>query len=379
MKLCDSVLEKIWANLFFCFFTIQILSPMINGKTIYLDVVIALLNPCFWVWLFGKFEFRLNYFFSLLAFAVFCICGHAEAAIKFFLIAIEVCCLLYLDLKNMWYIKIYFVISCAFLILQQIFLVYSPEVSVLLGPTNIASLVWGDYASATFTNFYDVFEFGLPRTSGLSREAGFFASLMAMIFLNDYCAKKYDGKKMNFKHKILYIISYIGSFSKVSLVLPLQVLLLHVARYVRCIPFGMIVVMYFALFVYIGNSNTKFLLEPENVTFLHRFGGYVSILGVDIQSFLFGIDITRIQDMYSMPVADFKNFAGFSGFVLQNGFIATFVFFVALYMLGINSLGVLMLLLTTLTTSFETMQNFIVLQYFMLFRYKIFQQNIKWL
>ena len=55
---------------------------------------------------------------------------------------------------------------------------------MLIGPNNIASLVWGNYATETFTNFYAVFEFGLPRTAGLSREAGFFASFLAVMVLN---------------------------------------------------------------------------------------------------------------------------------------------------------------------------------------------------
>ena len=77
-----------------------------------------------------------------------------------------------------------------------------------------------------------------------------------------------------------------------------------------------------------------------------------------------------------MSVLEFKDFAGFAGFIIKNGIISEFVFFIALYMLGINSLGVFVLLFTTITTSPDTMQNFIVLQYYMLCKYKIFKNVV---
>jgi len=43
--------EKILGLLFFVFFTAQILSPSIADRTIYLELVIAVLNPYFWIWL----------------------------------------------------------------------------------------------------------------------------------------------------------------------------------------------------------------------------------------------------------------------------------------------------------------------------------------
>ena len=56
------LLEKIWAALFFLFFTAQILSPMINGKTIYMEIVIALLNPYFLYWIVKNFRLKKDMF-----------------------------------------------------------------------------------------------------------------------------------------------------------------------------------------------------------------------------------------------------------------------------------------------------------------------------
>lgn len=192
------LLEKIWALLFFLFFTAQILSPMINGRTVYMEIVIALLNPCFLYWMLKNLRLKKRYIFVVFSIGVFCICGHVETGIKFALILFEVICLFYLKSKNLWYIKFFFCISFAFLVAQQVFLVISPEIAMLIGPNGIAHSVWGSYATTTNTNFYAIFEFGLPRTSGLSREAGFFASFLAVILLNEYCEHKEENKKIGF-------------------------------------------------------------------------------------------------------------------------------------------------------------------------------------
>ena len=371
-----ALLEKIWAALFFLFFTAQILSPMINGKTIYMEIVIALLNPSFLYWILKNFKFEKKYVFVVFSIGFFCICGHVETGIKLALILFEVVCLFYLRSKNLWYAKFFFFISFLFLVAQQVFLVVSPEIAMLIGPNNIASLVWGNYATETFTNFYAVFEFGLPRTAGLSREAGFFASFLAVMVLNEYYDKKEENKKIGFASKIMYILAYIASFSKISISLIIQIMSLNFNKIFSYIPFGFVVILYFFVFSLFSNFNTEFLLDTSNVTFLHRFGGYVSMLDLDVWDVLFGIEISKIQDIYSMSVLEFKDFAGFAGFIIKNGIISVFVFFIALYMLGINSLGVFVLLFTTITTSPDTMQNFIVLQYYMLFKYKIFKNVV---
>lgn len=366
-------LEKIWAALFFLFFTAQVLSPMIYGNTIYMEILIALLNPCFLLWIFKKFRLRKKYIFFIFSVGCFGLCGHFDTSVKLILIFFEVICLFYLREKGLWYVKYFFCISFLLLIGQQIFLFVSPEIAIMLGPENISTFFWGNYATEACTNFYEVFEFGLPRTSGLSREAGFFASFLTVMLLNEYYDKKEKKQDIGLLSKIMYAVAYVASFSKVSFIVLLQMLALKFKSAFRYLPFGCVVILYFFMFCVFSNYNRDFLLDPSNETFLHRFGGYVSILDLDMLDALFGIEISKIQDIYSMPVSGYKDFAGFAGFVIKNGIVSVCVFLMALYMLGINSLGVFILLFTTLTTSPDTMQNFIVLQYYMLFRYRIFK------
>ena len=49
-----SKIESILSHLFYFFFTAQIFSPYIAGRTIYLEVLIALINPYFIQWCIKK-------------------------------------------------------------------------------------------------------------------------------------------------------------------------------------------------------------------------------------------------------------------------------------------------------------------------------------
>lgn len=124
-------------------------------------------------------------------------------------------------------------------------------------------------------------------------------------------------------------------------------------------------------------ENMDHWMAEENETFIHRFGGYSSLFNMDCLDFLLGVDVSKIGDVYAKYIefSGLNLFAGSIGFIIQNGFISAVSFFVALYMLGINSLGIVVLLLGTITTSPETMQNFIILQYFILIRYGMFRKS----
>lgn len=373
----SSLIEKIWANLFCLFFTAQILSPMIDGKTIYLEIIVAFFNPLYINWLIKNFRLKISYIVAAFSIILFFLCGHADTGIKFLLIIFEVTCLLYMRKKQLWYFFQYFIVSFLFLVAQQLFLLIDPSVASMIGPTNIAQTVWGQYATATFTSFYAIFEFGLPRTSGLSREAGFFASYMSLLFLEEYCYSQERGISISLKHKIVYIVSYIFSFSKVSIVLLMQLFVIKLRGFFKYLPYGRGVLLFFLLMGLLAYENMDHWMAEENETFIHRFGGYSSLFNMDCLDFLLGVDVSKIGDVYAKYIefSGLNLFAGSIGFIIQNGFISAVSFFVALYMLGINSLGIVVLLLGTITTSPETMQNFIILQYFILIRYGMFRKS----
>lgn len=369
------LIEKIWANLFCLFFTAQILSPMIDGKTIYLEIVFALLNPLYIGWLLLNVKLKLPYIMVAFSILLFCLCGHAETGIKFVLIIFEVTCLMYMNKRKILYLKQYFLISFIFLVAQQVFLLLDPAMAILIGSQNIAKTIWGSYSTSAFTNYYALVEFGIPRTSGLSREAGFFASYMAVMFLNEYCYQKESGVKINLLGKVVYLSAYVFSFSKISIGLILQILIIKFRNIIKEIPYFVVVILFYVIVTIISICNYDYILMPENITFLHRFGAYITIFDVSFYDLLFGVDLNGLPSAFRVPIEldGLKVFAGFAGFILENGLVSVSFMFITIYVLGINSLGILMLLVSTLTTSPDTMQNFIILQYYVLFRYRMFR------
>lgn len=177
MNLLNNKIEHLYSNLFFLFFTAQILSPYISGKTIYLEVIIAIFNPYFWKWIYDKnniHKIDKNYILVILGLILIAILGHISTAVKILVIFLCVIHLFYLYDKNLWKLNRYLIISILLGIMQFIFTFIDPIMAALIGPTSISTFIWGDSATPTYTNFFTVFYF--PRVSGLSREAGFFAS-----------------------------------------------------------------------------------------------------------------------------------------------------------------------------------------------------------
>lgn len=361
-------IEKFYAHLFFVFFVAQILSPSVGEKTLYLEIIVALINPFFLFWI-KKQPIRKRYFFVYIAILAVMIFGNISLAIKFFTITISVFFLFYSYDKKLFFLKPYIIISIAFAIFQLYFTFFNPELAQLIGPTNISKMIWGNYATATFTNFYTVFWF--PRVSGLSREAGFFASFLVAYILFLYLDNKNKHISSSYLYKILLSVGYVVSFSKMSLVL-IAVFVLNQLKYlIDKIPFLLTLVVFVLCLMFFWDSQRNYLLEYENITFLHRFGGYASLFDVDLLQLLFGINSpSEINTQLAYIVnEDLKNFAGFSGFILHNGILVVTILLVALYYMGISSTGLIILLLLTINVQLDTNQNFVVLSYFIILKF----------
>ena len=206
-------MQKIYSNLFFFFFVAQIFSPYIHGMTIYLEIIVALLNPLFWKWvLSGRRDYSL--YVLILLVPIFFL--KITVSIKLLSLMISVAYLFYTYKIHQFYLLRYLVLSIIVAIAQFVLFYIRPELSIMIGPNNIANMIWGEYATPTFTNFYEVM-IGIIRVSGLSREAGFFASLLICSIIFYYLDKR---KKDYYKWLPLLLgIGYIISFSKMSLLL----------------------------------------------------------------------------------------------------------------------------------------------------------------
>lgn len=368
MNLLNNRMEHIYSNLFFLFFTAQILSPYILGRTIYLEVIIAILNPYFWKWVYKKnniYKINIKYIFVVLGLILIAILGHIDTSIKILVIFFCVIHLFYLYDKNLWKLNRYLIISILIGIVQFSLTFIDPIMAGMIGPSAISTLIWGDLATPTYTNFFTVFYF--PRVSGLSREAGFFASYIMVTIFFLYIERKKYSKKIH----LLYFIGYVISFSKMSVVIIGAFFVDFLKKIINNIPMGLGVLLFIMVASIFVELNKDFILNDDNISFFHRFSGYLSLYNLDVQDILFGVEVEKIGDYFSKinVVENMGGFAGLSGWIIENGAIVAGIFFIMLYMLGINMTGIYILLLFTLNVSVDSNQNFVVLTYFIIFKY----------
>jgi len=362
-------LEKIYANLFFLLFTAQILSPSIYGKTIYLEVFVAIINPFFLLWL-KKQNIKRSYFYSFMSIMFIIIIGNWVSAVKISTILLEVSFLFYAYERNVFYLKRYLFLSIIVAMFQFYFTLTNPLMASLIGPENIAKTVWGKYATATNTNFYSIFLF--PRVSGLSREAGFFASLIVAYIFFIYLENKKKHTSLPWPQKFILTVGYILSFSKMSLTLFFAYIIEKLKNILNKIPRIIVVIFFLVSMIVLWSTNENYLLKPSNITFTHRFGGYVALTDINLKQLIFGVTHTGEIDN---PVSKFLenngylHFAGFAGFILNYGILTTISLLLFLFFMGVNTTGIILLILFTINVQFDTNQNFVVLTYFLILKF----------
>lgn len=368
-KLKLTSIERLYSNLFFFFFVAQIFSPYIYGATLYIEVILVCLNPFFINWIL-KLKTKKYYFLVIFIFLGF-LCFYKILLIKIICIFLCILFLLYTYERDIFYLKKYLLLSIFIAIVQFLFLYTNPKISYFFGPSNLSQLVWEEYATPTFTNFYRIFL--IPRVSGLSREAGFFASLLTISIFLFYIDAKIQNKRISIFLIIFWLIGFIISFSKMSMILFIFFLLYKNRKHVNIISPALIFlffIIFMYLFVFILND---FLIDPSNFTFLHRFGGFGVISSMDFFQILFGVD--NIKEIYH-PYIDlviengFSDFAGLSGFIINYGLIFTILYFLLLCKIfKFDSFALIALLLMTINVDIVTNQNFVILTYFFIILY----------
>src|SRR6185312_4670019 len=113
----------------------------------------------------------------------------------------------------------------------------------------------------TFTNYYSVF--ALTRVGGLSREGGFFATLILnciLIYWIDHRERGYTSKPV----RAMLVVGFILSLSKMSLVLIPAMLVIKYRRWVDRIPFAVIPVIFSIPLMVFAAQSFDFLAAAEN-------------------------------------------------------------------------------------------------------------------
>ena len=366
-KSTNKLIEVILSNLFFFFFVAQICSPYVAGRTLYLELFIVICNPYFFFWLKSQ-KITQAALWLIAGLSILLILIQFVLVLKLLAISFTVLFLFYAHDKKIFYLKRYLLLSICIAILQFIFLFIDPNLSRLIGPQNISLALWGQYATPTFTNFYTVFWF--PRVSGLSREAGFFASFLIVSIFYFYLNNRRNGFRLKSKISNLFLwTGYILSFSKMSVLILLLIIVEKVKLFLNKIPLTIITIAYVVGMMFFWEINKTFMFE--NITFLHRFASYPSLFDVELSQLLFGINnVNEIESIFAKELSySFDTFAGFGGFLLDKGIIVIFVFLIILWITGVSSTGILILLLLTMNVQPDTNQNFVVMVYFIIYKF----------
>ena len=361
--------SKILAHLFFLFFTCIILSPEINKQTFYLYWIIPIFDFSFILNL-KNIKIKRKILLCILSITIILVIYRQFITIlRIYLIIYTLLYLNYLNRSNYFYLLYkYMNFNIIVAIFQFGFGYINPKIAYQIGPTNIAKIIWGNYATVTFTNFYSIGF--LKRASGLSREVGFFASLLIIVIMI-YCEdRKIKKSKIQY---LLFFIGYIIGFSKMSFILPAYFLLKKIKKYINifslAIGSGIIIIGIICVSIYL-NSRGYFNIE-SHVTWIHRLGGYFIITQYNLREFLYPLpNIAKIYEkypiMYLKYIMDNDFFTGLSHMILHMGIIIYILFLLLLKECKVTSYKYLILVLLCFNTSFITVTSYIVLNYYLI-------------
>lgn len=354
--------SRLISALFYMVFTCVILNPQVDGVTLYLYLVIPFLDPEFARFLSGTAR---RWAGPLLIAVVASALTSPSAAVRVISIAICIGYLMYTTERRISYLHPWMVINILFAIVQFTMYYVDRDLAMQLGPTNLAELVWGNYATSTYTNFFEVFYFA--RVSGFSREAGFFSSLLVTSFIM-YLFSASPNKKII----VIYLIGLFISFSKSSMTLLLFAALYPVRERLRSIHPLVMLVAYFAvtaaISVYLA-SNDFF----DSETFGHRLAGYAFLFDARLEDIVRGITAHGIIAHYKyLPYIRLIQgemedsgvpFAGLAATIAEMGIFSALILFCVIAFTASDGFVMLIFLLISATVSVTTVTSFIPLAY----------------
>ncbi|ACC75754.1 hypothetical protein PPMP20_16920 [Paraburkholderia phymatum] len=348
--------------LFYMFFTCVIFNPQISGVTVYVYVVIPFLDPGFARFIGSTFR---RWSGPLGVAMIVSFIGSPSVAVRVLSIAVCVGYLLYSSDRGMDYLHQWMAINVIFALAQFVLYYVDQGLSIQLGPKNLSKLLWGEYATETNTNFYEIFYFS--RVSGFSREAGFFSSLLVGSFVADIIRGTTSRKMI-----ALYCIGLFISFSKSSFVFLIFAALYPLRERIRTIHPLIVLLAYTGVFTLIGAYLAHFNFFDSD-TFGHRLGGYAFLFDANLEDVVHGINAGDLIAHYRyLPYVHLierdvqgagVTFAGLPANVAEMGLFSALILFGVVALTASDGFVMLLFLLLTATVSITTVTSFVPLAY----------------
>lgn len=291
--------------------------------------------------------------------------GSPSVAVRVLSIAVCVGYLLYSSDRGMDYLHQWMAINVIFALAQFVLYYVDQGLSIQLGPKNLSKLLWGEYATETNTNFYEIFYFS--RVSGFSREAGFFSSLLVGSFVADIIRGTTSRKMI-----ALYCIGLFISFSKSSFVFLIFAALYPLRERIRTIHPLIVLLAYTGVFTLIGAYLAHFNFFDSD-TFGHRLGGYAFLFDANLEDVVHGINAGDLIAHYRyLPYVHLierdvqgagVTFAGLPANVAEMGLFSALILFGVVALTASDGFVMLLFLLLTATVSITTVTSFVPLAY----------------
>lgn len=395
MQSSITLYDKVLANIFFLLFTSPILSPALGiggglagSGTFSLYWLIFLIDFKFQAYVKYILKNKIPFYgFAsavLLAFWC-CILSEYMVLIRCIIIILTVAYVKYAFDGKLFYLFRWINFNIVIAICQYITNLYVPAVATLLSPTNIAYMLWGSYARLTFNNVVGAFSdeafednilvsllgFEPIRVSGLSGEGGFLASLLVMTWLIAYLYTN------NRKQLVILSLGLVLSLSKITFLLPILLVVIKLKPYIVKIPFEFMVIGIGVVLNLVSSWTLDNLFLSE--TFMHRFGGYYAVNFMDWNNMLFGIPrsvelnpmlFSGLDNIDFFPYK-YNSMSGYADFVHHIGYVGLFIWLLTIRLLGINSYGLLFIVLGTITLNLETVIANSILAWFLACDFKL--------
>ncbi|WP_186035487.1 hypothetical protein [Burkholderia gladioli] len=348
--------------LFYLFFTCVIFNPQVSGVTIYLYTLLPFLDPGFSAFLLTTSR---RWAVPMGIAVLVCLLSHPMVAAKIVSVAVCVGYLMYTIAKRIDYLHPWMAVNVLFGTAQFVLYYADYGLSVQLGPDAVSKMLWGDAATQTNTNYYEILYFA--RVSGFSREAGFFATLLSASFV----LYLFQGRRNRWMLG-LYCIGLFISLSKASFVLLIFAAMYGMRRQLRAIHplvslLGFFVVT-MAIAVYMAQHD---FFGSE--TFAHRFAGYPFLLDAQFADLVRGVTARQLNDEYGYLsyvainrqlyfISD-VTFTSIPGLLADLGLLGALVVLAVLAFTASDGFVLLLCLLITATVGMTTVTSFVPIAY----------------
>ncbi|MGU7811581.1 hypothetical protein [Burkholderia sp. AW49-1] len=348
--------------LFYLFFTCVIFNPQVSGVTIYLYTILPFLDPGFIAFLVSTLR---RWIVPVGIAITVCLLGSPMMAAKIVSIAVCVGYLMYTIARRIEYLHGWMAVNILFGIAQFVLYYVDYRLSIQLGPDEVSKMLWGEAATQTNTNYYEILYFA--RVSGFSREAGFFASLLSASFV----LYLFQGRRNRWM-LALYCVGLFVSLSKSSFVLLIFALLYLVRRQLRAVHPVVSLIAYFTITMVLALYMSQHDFFGSQ-TFAHRLAGYPFLLDAHFADLVRGINARKLLDDYGyLPyvlinrdiyfVSD-ATFTSIPGLFADLGLLAGLVLLGVFAFTASDGFVILLCLLITATVGMTTVTSFVPIAY----------------